>query len=229
MTRIFYKEYSILEILIEKVKNSFPKSKIIVATTNHASDNALASMLSKLPVQIYRGDVDNVLSRFISIGDKFEVEHFVRICGDNLFLDMGLLREMIDNYSSGFDYMTYMINGKPSMKTTFGFFAEISKISVLKSVIRNTNESQYLEHVTNYVYSNPNKYKVKFLIANQIFGKYADIRFTIDTITDFENAKMAYGELIKANPSFNYLDVINWAVQNNRLPIMATENLKNIK
>lgn len=229
MTRLFYEDYSILEIVIKKVKNSFPNSKIIVATTNHESDDNLVRIVSKLPVYIYRGEVDNVISRFIAVGDQYKVEEFVRICADNLFLDMGLLHQMINSYSNSIDYMTYRVNGKPSMKTSFGFFAEISKISVLKSVVKNTDKREYLEHVTNYIYSNPEQFNVQFLSTDQIFNKYADIRFTIDTVTDFENARMAYQKLMVDNPNFNYLDVINWAIGNNRLGIMATENNKNIK
>ncbi|AKP53011.1 cytidylyltransferase domain-containing protein [Cyclobacterium amurskyense] len=229
MTRLFYKEFSILEIIINRIKRSFPNSKIIIATTDHKSDDKLVNLISKLSVFVYRGSIDNVISRFIAIGDQYGVEEFVRVCSDNLFLDMGLLHNMISNYSKNIDYMTYKVNGKPSMKTSFGFFAEISKISVLKSVVKNTDESEYLEHVTNYIYSNPGQYRLKFLDTDKIFNRYADIRFTIDTITDFNIAKVAYKTLLESNPNFDYLDVINWAIENNKLELMATENNKNIK
>ena len=193
MTRLFYKEFSILEIIINRIKRSFPNSKIIIATTDHKSDDKLVNLISKLSVFVYRGSIDNVISRFIAIGDQYGVEEFVRVCSDNLFLDMGLLHNMISNYSKNIDYMTYKVNGKPSMKTSFGFFAEISKISVLKSVVKNTSDN------------------------------------SIDTFTDFNIAKVAYKTLIESNPNFDYLDVINWAIENNKLELMATENNKNIK
>lgn len=225
----FYQGKTIPEILIERLFNHFPAYPIIIATTDSKSDNDLVKLLAPYPVQIFRGDENNVVKRFLEAGKNYGVDLFVRVCADNPFLDVGLLREMLDRYTPELDYLSYEIDGVPSMKTSYGFFTEISRISALEMVLHKTNDPIHLEHVTNFIYENPTLFKVGFLMADPLLTENRDVRFTVDTQNDFDVAQRAYTDICRFNPAFNFKDLILWANQNNLLKQMITETSKNKK
>ena len=48
------------------------------------------------------------------------------------------------------DYISFDIDGTPSIKTHFGFWGEFVTLDALKRVIGFTDDLLYREHVTNY-------------------------------------------------------------------------------
>ena len=75
-----------LQRIIERVKLPAPKTTIVVATTNTADDEIVASLCTKLNVNCWRGDESNVLSRFVEISDHFGFEIMIRLTADNPFI-----------------------------------------------------------------------------------------------------------------------------------------------
>ena len=57
--------------------------KIIVATSNHATDDILADFCKNNDIECYRGSLEDVLSRFLYVLKKYpEYSYFARITGD---------------------------------------------------------------------------------------------------------------------------------------------------
>lgn len=225
----FYKGKTIPEIMIDRLLLHFPGYPIYVATTDSDRDNGLVKVLSEVPIKIFRGEENNVIKRFVDCGNENNIDRFIRICGDNPFLDMGLLKKLILNYLPELDYFSYKIDDLPAMKTSFGFFAEISRISSLQRVIELTDNPIYLEHVTNFIYENPTIFNVEFLNADQVIKDYKDVRYTVDTQNDFDVAKRVFTSLYSQNPDFNFEDAISWGVRNNLLEQMKLETSNNRK
>lgn len=193
----FYQDQSILSIIIDKFKNfDFP---IILATSKSPQDDVLVELARRSGVAAYQGDEENVLSRFTEIAARFDLDYIVRVCADNPFISISLFEELLaaaDGLNWEFDYLSHRVQNKPVMLTHFGFFVEIVKASALARVAGFTNEKTYFEHVTNFVYTHPKLFVVKWLDVAVDFFVSDQLRLTIDTPGDFQLLADLYTKLI---------------------------------
>lgn len=211
----FHGDKSILQIIIEKLKLNFPDIPLVLATSNHSDNNELESLGLQLNCHVYRGSENDVLNRFIEAADKFNFKNIIRVCADNPFLNVNDMARLINfiNNNKNFDYVSFKVNGKPSIKTHFGFWGEYVSLKALKTISNFTNEDFYHEHVTNYIYENPKDFFIRFLEVEQILSQRNDIRMTLDTQEDFyllaeiySKLFNDYGELFGINEIVNFLD-----------------------
>lgn len=220
----------ILEILIEKLQRDYHKSQIVLATTTNSDDDILEKIAKNKNILFYRGDENNVLKRFIDCANYFGKQKIIRVCADNPFLDLGLLKELmssIENDIYNSDYMSYEVNGIPAIRTHYGFFCEFVSLDALLKVANTTKEQLYLEHVTNYIYSHPESFRIKWLQAPEIIANEKDVRLTIDTIDDFNTVKSIYHNL---EEPLNYKSIISYINSRNDLKeIMYNQIHKNEK
>ena len=93
------------------------------------------------------------------------------------------------------DYISFDIDGTPSIKTHFGFWGEFVTLDALKRVIGFTDDLLYREHVTNYIYSHPELFNIQWISGSPVVSKHHNIRLTIDTLEDFSVAQRIYRDL----------------------------------
>lgn len=200
----FFQNYSIFELILQRLIAAFGAQRIILATTEEEKDNPLVKKAGEYNVSIFRGNEKDVLQRFIDCAEAFKVEELIRVCADNPFIDITLMERLL-NHKSDADYLSYKVKETPAIKTHYGFFAERVKLAALKKAGSLTDESFFHEHVTNYIYSHPEKFKIDWLQAPESISERSDIRLTIDTADDFKNCQSVYSRL---NSGFMYTDVI---------------------
>ncbi|WP_375577892.1 hypothetical protein ABWH96_12635 [Marivirga tractuosa] len=195
----FYNHDSILDIQLKAFKknSNFP---LLIATTNQPADDKIEDFAKQHQVGLFRGSEVDVLSRFIEASDA---DFIVRICSDNPFMQLGSINEFLKAMSSETDYISYAdAEGTPAIRTHWGLYPEIVSRKALVKAHEETekleNGTFYREHVTNYIYGNPEKFYVKLLPAPEIIKNRKDLRFTIDTPEDFENMQKLY-EIIQNN------------------------------
>lgn len=229
MSLPFYYSKTIPEIIISRIKEGFPEIPFIIATTTNNSDDSFVELADKMGIHIYRGSENNVLNRFLGVRNLVSAKNFIRVCGDNPFIDIDLTRQLVENWKDEYDYLTYMIDGKPSMKTSFGFFCEMASFDSLEKTGDLTNDKYYLEHVTNYIYTHEKYFNIKWLDVNSVLEENPYLRFTVDTQIDFEIAKSIFEVLMKQGGSFNYIDAVNYAKYSGLDKLMKTQVLNNQK
>lgn len=194
----FYKNLSILDIIIQRLKNNKRKIQLILATTNNIGDNKVADLAYKHNILQYRGDENNVLQRFIQCAQAFSYSKIIRVCADNPFILIKYVDELIEiGVNNTFDYISYKNSvGTPVIKTHFGLFAEFVTLNALKKIQQNTNSKLFYEHVTNYIYSNPDIFKINLIPLPDLLINRNDLRFTCDTIEDFNMLKNLYSQYV---------------------------------
>ena len=171
----FYKEKSILELLVEKL-SSFSGIPIIIAAPANSEND--------------------VLDRFVQAAQYYGVDKIIRICSDNPFLEKNSINLLVQEAKrTNADYISFNINGKPSIKTHFGFWTEFVTLKALLQIQAMTNESLYHEHVTNYIYTHPENFNIKWLQGPDELNGRTDIRLTIDTEKDFRTIQKIYTSL----------------------------------
>ncbi len=226
----FSGEKSILELLIMRLKKHFEVDEFVIATTTSKKDDPIVLLCSKLGVNCFRGDENNVLDRFIKAAEKHNFSTIVRICADNPFLLMKEIQLLIENFDHmAHDYQSFSFeSGTPVIKSHIGLFGEITTLETLKKVATRTTEELYCEHVTNYIYANKDNFRVNFLVLSSELKNREDIRLTVDTKADFELTQKLYQEIDQEN--FNIKSLLK-AIDNNEQyrEIMTSEIKRNTK
>lgn len=196
MSMLFYNELTLLDVVLKKMQELSGSYPVIVATSVHPNDDVIEACANKYNLIPFRGDESDVLNRFIAAAEKNGVDTVVRVCADNPFLSTKLITELIAAYNDKeFDYISYQNSeGTPTIRTHYGFFAEIVKLSALKNVAESTQDKFYHEHVTNFIYANRDLFKIKLLEIP--FKENTSVRLTIDTKEDFTMAREIYADLM---------------------------------
>lgn len=227
----FYENDTILDVIIQRLLNVFIADQIILATTDCKVDDLIVCTGNKYGIRVFRGNEHNVLDRFIKAAICNDVKKIIRVCADNPFIMNDFIAQLIFEFEmKPCDYLSFKsISGVPSIKTHFGFFAEITTLNTLKKVSEYTIDQIYLEHVTNYIYSNPKLFHLEFLNI-PIFIENADIRLTVDTLEDFNVCKEIYSYHKVNNIEINAENIINYINQNECLKqLMLTQIILNKK
>ncbi|KAA6302432.1 MAG: hypothetical protein EZS26_001264 [Candidatus Ordinivivax streblomastigis] len=211
----FFDDKNTLDLLTQKLKDNFPNIPIILATSHKKDNDVLEKYARDKSLLVFRGDENDVLSRFINAAKQFNIEKIIRICSDNPFLDIKELHKLVNFIETNdLDYVSFNVNGIPSIKTHFGFWAECVSFVALKNVAELTQETLYHEHVTNYIYENPNLFTIRFLLPNiNVIGKN-DIRMTLDTIDDFQTLSKIYSLLSTQYDEFGIDEIISFLNEN---------------
>jgi spore coat polysaccharide biosynthesis protein SpsF len=198
MTRPFFDDKTMLEVIFEGLLSTFDPKHIFLATSTAPADEALVNMAKEYGIGFYTGSEDDVLDRFVQCAKHFGLEVNVRICADNPFIQPQHMKELILDYASDpCDYSSFAFpDGTPIIRSHIGFFTEIVRTAALEKAANATSDSFYHEHVTNYIYGNPDQYHVRLLPLPLHLQARTDIRLTIDTADDFEMASALYGEMM---------------------------------
>ncbi len=218
MLRAFYKEKGILQLLIERLKEHFPELPIILATTNKPLDTPLAELAKKHEIHCYRGDENNVLSRFTEAAEKYKIQKIIRICADNPFLDMAALKNMADAFlQQHVDYWCYALpDYTPSIMTHYGFWGEGVSLNALKKVAKLTNNPLAFEHVTWFIHQNPEQFTIHYQILDKEIHNEKNVRLTIDTEADFITAREIYSSIQTERMPLEAKAIINFIKNNSR-------------
>lgn len=215
MVKKFYNNFGILDILINRLIYAKLNIPIILATTNNLLDTKIVDIATKNNIIFFRGNEENVLNRFINAAKINKIDKIIRICADNPLLDIGYLKNMINKFKiSDVDYWSYQLpNNKLTILSHFGFWAEGVKLSALEKIAENTNDSKYIEHVTNYIYLNKNKFDIHLEKLDNT-NLHENIRLTIDTKSDFQIVKEIYYKIKKENINLNINNIIKMINEN---------------
>jgi len=188
----FARGQALLEFQLSRLKSAFPDSPIVVATSNSDADDVVAEMAGRASVLVYRGDESDVLKRFVDCCVNFSFTGYVaRVCGDNPFLQTGLLKLLMDEAAESdgaYDYISFSVGGVPAIRTHFGFFCEVVAVDALKRVADTVPGAVFREHVTNYIYEGEGSFRVRWLAFDELAPYIGSLRLTVDSREDMENA-----------------------------------------
>lgn len=210
---------SVLEHVIYRVSKSNLIDQIIVATTTNKEDDKIIDECLKIGVNYYRGDENNVLSRYYETAFDKGYETIIRITSDCPLIDPKIIDNMIRYFNNENEKyrLDYLSN---SLKETFprGFDVEIFTFNSLKEAYENATLEYEKEHVTPYIYLNQDKFTIKNYYNS---NKYQNYRLTLDTYEDYLVIKNIYDNIYKEDRMFFYEDIISYL---NQYPEIANIN-----
>ncbi|MDD3465779.1 MAG: hypothetical protein PHE67_01425 [Campylobacterales bacterium] len=179
--------------LCEYVYNRCRMSKldlVAVITSNDASDDELASFCDSRGIPVFRGDLNNVLDRYIKAADYFGLENIIRVCGDSPFVDIDLIDEIIQlALNRGFEYCAVV-------DCLNGFMSEFVELGTLKQIALMADLSmEDKEHVTKYIRDRVDMFKSGFMEANLRPKELERYTLTVDYPVDIEIARKVCKDL----------------------------------
>ena len=207
----FYGGKTLLETLLDNL-HKVKAAKVIVATSVNENNDQLESFLTEKGELVFRGSENDVLDRFIKAAEANNVDGIIRICSDNPFMDWHGVANLVEKAkTSDADYIGFRINENPSILTHFGFWGEYVTLNALKRVYSTTDlGTPAHEHVTFHVYKHPEEYKCEWIAGPDFLEGRDDIRLTIDTPDDLQNALKVYSDLKSKDDNFTLKDVVEY-------------------
>jgi len=179
----FYKNKSILEIIIDKFK--YLKCQTIVATTIRSQKTI--DICKKLNIPWYIDSEYNVAKRIYRTAKYYQLHGFFRVCADNPFIQLSFLQILSNWIEDGYDYIAF----KDGMQRHEGFFVEYIKRSALLDVLEDTDLIYDLQHVTPYIIRHPELFKQAIIPLPKIMKDWY-LHLTVDTIEGFKIAQEVY-------------------------------------
>ena len=165
--------------------------QVTVVTSTEQSDDVLCETLVENDVEFFRGDLNNVLSRYADASRTLAVEDmFFRLTADNVFPDGDFLDRMEAQFRES--KCDYMACSNPESGMPFGVSAEITSVEKLRQAATNASDAYDIEHVTPYIkrHSKIELYKDKFASA-----ELSNLRCTVDTQDDYNQLEALFRTL----------------------------------
>lgn len=191
-----------LQRQLERVQRATTLDQIVVATSDDSSDDPIAELCVQLGVPVFRGDLNDVLSRFAGAISEFKPETVVRITADCPLMSPSVIDSVVNAFKEA--DVDYLSN---TLQPTFpdGVDVEVVRADVLLDLSATSTDLAEREHVTLGVYRQPEKYAVANFAGDV---DLSDLRWTVDNPGDFEFVQWVYQQLLPHNPQFDIDDVL---------------------
>ncbi len=170
---------SVLGWVVRAARASGALDDLIVATTTEVADDAIVTECAELGVEVHRGSVDDVLSRFLGAIEGRDAGALVRFTADNPMTDPGVI-EAVASAWRAMPWLDYISTSTPR-SLPLGMDVELVRAEVLRA-IGETATGHHRIHVTSGVYTNPSAYR---MLGMSLQPVASDLRVTLDTPDDW--------------------------------------------
>lgn len=186
------KNKTVLDYVIDQVSHCKLINKIIIATTNEKEDDEIIEYAKNYGLLYFRGSKTDVLDRYYQCAKSFSISSIVRITSDCPLIDPNIIDDIVNSLlSSGFDYCTNKLP-MDHPKCAQGTEVEAFSIETLEKIWMESKKLFEREHVTPYIYNNPQKFK----IFNSSKNSLPFLRYTIDREKDLELVRTIVSKIV---------------------------------
>jgi spore coat polysaccharide biosynthesis protein SpsF len=175
--------------IVDRLKYSKLLDGIIIVTSIEEKDKLIEAFCKKNNIAFYRGSENDVLDRYYKAAKLYKAESVVRITADCPLIDPTIADSIIQEYiSKEADYVSNTINRTYPR----GLDVEVFKFEVLETAFRNATKRYQREHVTPYIYENPDIFNIKNVYNKQNLSNF---RWTVDEKEDLLFVREIYKRL----------------------------------
>ena len=173
----------LLDHLLGRLKNGLHREvQVVVATSTLTENDSIAIYCRHNKITCFRGSEDDVLSRYYDCATVNNFEHIVRLTGDNPFIDVEELENLIKlHLKSKADY-SRSFSALPK-----GVGSEIFTFNALEESFLYGFAENHKEHVNEYIEENEKKYRISELKVPKEKNR-PEISLTVDNMDDYKKA-----------------------------------------
>jgi spore coat polysaccharide biosynthesis protein SpsF (cytidylyltransferase family) len=178
--------------IIEHVVNACLNLDIpcFVLTSKEPNDDQLVAFLKNRKIDSYRGDLNNVLSRFKSFTEEFDFDEIVRISADSPLMHHEVIKKVFSQ-SQNLSESEIVTNIFPRSFPKGESVEKLSLFAMVKMEKLKLSKSN-LEHVTSYIYENPVDFEITN-VSNEI--DLSHLSLCVDTPADLLRLDIMLEEL----------------------------------
>lgn len=170
----------IVELIQQRLSRSELISDIIFAIPFGSQDDSLAEHLEHQHCRVFRGEKDDVQSRFCHVADEYDAQILVRVTADCPLVDWTIVDRVIREFvEAGSDYASNVLN--PTFPD--GLDVEVFSAAALRKSREIANTPMGREHVT-WELRNRTEFS-RLNISND--SNLSKLRWTIDYLEDLES------------------------------------------
>jgi spore coat polysaccharide biosynthesis protein SpsF len=97
----------VLDRVVERLSRAVRPELLVLCTTVESEDDELEAAGQALGIDVYRGDRDDILARWLAAADEHGVDFFAACDGDDLFCDPAYVDRVIEcRERTGAEYIT---------------------------------------------------------------------------------------------------------------------------
>jgi len=197
--------------------------RIVLATSDHGSDNVLADLVAAAGFGVFRGDLHDVLKRFRDCSVLEQATTVVRLTGDCPLSDPVLIDELVDAFAEGgWDYLANCVD-EQQLSVPDGFDAEVFRAELLERAAHEAQLPSEREHVTPWFSSETAGLRWGHFRHEPVRTYY---RVTVDDAADLDVVSAVVAALEPLNPEFGVDAVVAYLDQH---PELAARNLATLR
>lgn len=171
----------LIVFMVERVRQARLVDAMVVATSTDASDHPLAEELAKHGVACFRGNLNDVLDRFVQCARSANADHVVRLTGDCPLMDADLIDRGLSELAKG--DVDYVSNVAPPTYPD-GLDVECFTMRALETAWQHAKLPSEREHVTPYLRSGAPGIRVRNWSGT---ADYSALRWTVDHPDDLQH------------------------------------------
>ncbi len=176
---------TMLAQVVRRVRAARTIDEVVIATSTHATDDAIEQEADRLGTGVFRGSETDVLDRYLGAARKYGASVVVRVTSDCPLIDPGVIDRVVEalrwdvDYASNTHQRTY-----PRGLDVEALFRE-----TLERIAAVATSQQAREHVTAYIVEQPHEFRVRHVCDD---ADHSDLRWTVDTAEDLALVRAIY-------------------------------------
>lgn len=171
----------VLTHVVKRVMAANQIDAIVVATSTEPADDAIETFCNEHGWQCIRGSEKDVLARYAKAARVTRADVVVRVTSDCPLFSPRILDDMQDRFDP--EQMDYMSTNYPTRSFPVGLDCEIMRADALLRADADTKAPYDREHVTPYLYNNPDLFRIHGFANDQ---DLQNVRITLDTAEDYD-------------------------------------------
>jgi len=192
-----------LAYLLERLERVPGLDAVIVATSDHPTDDPVVDFCQGRGAAWHRGSLRDVSDRFRSVLDRFGLDAFVRVSGDSPLLDPQLVSRAIGMLAA--EDAEVVTNVLPRTYPP-GQSVEVVRSVAYRRALRLIDSDQDREHVTRCIYRHPDRFK---LVSFQAERPYAGVHLAVAEHRDLERLRAAVARMRRPQWEYGLEEVVS--------------------
>lgn len=188
--------------VVRRLRRAQTLDAVWIATTTESGDDALVALCGERGWPYVRGSEQDVLDRYRAAARAAEADIVVRITSDCPLIDPDVVDSVVDALQKG-DDVAYASNVVPLRTFPRGLDTEVFRADALEEAWAEAVISSDREHVTPFLWRQPERFLQTTVIADGDFSHY---RWTVDTEEDYALVRRIYDHF--RNDVFGWREVL---------------------
>jgi len=193
---------------LERVNASPLAGTLVVATSTEPGDDGVETLCASAGYNVFRGSLNDLLSRHYHAGKAFNADAVVKIPSDCPLIDPDVITKVLRFYRDHADQYDFVSNLHPATYPD-GNDVEVMSMRALELAYNKAEKDFEREHTTPYFWDTPGLFRIANVAWESGLDYSMTHRWTIDYEEDYQFIKRVYEELYPLNPHFGLNDILS--------------------